>query len=101
MGNRGIRQLSISHIERIGDIDTIVSGDEYESIGQESREGEQRRMENQKRDEGLMDYDPSSPNETMGYNPSSFREISTFEEKDENRIEQSIDDYESKEQERN
>ena len=48
-----------------------------------------------------MDYDPSSPNETMGYNPSSFREISTFEEKDENGIEQSIDDYESKEQERN
>ena len=36
-----------------------------------------------------MDYDPSSP------------EISTFEEKDENRIEQYIDDYESKEQERN
>ena len=48
-------------------------------------------MENQKREEGLMDYDPSSPNEKMGYNPSRFREISTFEEKDENRIEQSID----------
>ena len=49
-GKRGIGHLSMSDIERIGEIDTNVSRDESKSINQERIEGEQRRMENREMD---------------------------------------------------
>ena len=44
-----------------------------------------------------MDYAPSSPNETMCYKLSSFRELSIYEENDKNGVEHSIHEYVSKE----
>ena len=43
-GKRGIGHLSMSDIERIGEIDTNVSRDECKSVDQKSLDGEQRRM---------------------------------------------------------
>ena len=72
----------MSDIESIGEIDTNVSRDESKSIHHERIQGEQKRMENRDMEERLMDYGPSSPNETMGYNLSHFRNSSNLEEKD-------------------